>query len=192
MTLAEARQIFLRRYNDFAYDIAVQFVKELEEQGHRATGKLIASVVTKVQSVLNEIDLAMSHLDYGIIVNTGLKTGQVPYTRGSGAKTSKFIDALMDWIRLKGIGGGLEKTVRGIAFAMATSMKKEGIPTRGSYRFTSNGRRTLWIDYVYNTYNVEWQDQVEVISGDYIEDSFDAMLEKTAKTYAPYIEFSKN
>ena len=192
MTLELARQTFLKRYDEFAFDLAALFIRELEQQGHRATGRLIASVVAKVKAAMDDIEVALSHLDYGIIVNAGLKPAQVPYSRGSGAKTSKFIEALMGWIRLKGIGGGLDKTVRGIAFAIATTMKKEGMPTRGSYRFTSNGRRTMWIDYIYNRYSVQWQDDVEILAGDYIEDAFDAILEQTAKAYAPYIEFSKN
>lgn len=192
MTLELARQTFLKRYNEFALDLASLFVQELEDQGHRATGKLIASVVAKVSGMLNDLELQLTHLDYGIIVNTGLLPAQVPYTRGSGAKSSKFIEALMGWIRLKGIGGGLDKTVRGIAFAIATNMKKEGVPTQGSYRFTSNGRRTMWIDYIYNRYNVQWQDDIEILAGDFIENAFDASLEKVATQYAPFIEFSKN
>ena len=192
MTLSQARQTFLTRYDEFAVYITSLFIDELQAQGHKATGRLIASVVAKVSSVLDSIDLALSHLDYGIIVNTGLPANRVPYSRGSGAKTSKFIDALMDWIRLKGIAGGLDKTVRSVAFAMATAMKRDGIPTKGSYRFTSNGRRTMWIDYVYNKYNVSWQDQVAELSADYIEMAFDAMLEKTVSKYPGYLEFSKN
>jgi len=192
MTLQQARQTFLKRYDEFAFDLAHLFIQELEDQGHRATGRLIASVVAKVKATMDAIELELSHLDYGIIVNTGLSAERVPYSRGSGAKSSKFIEALMGWIRLRGIGGGLDKTVRGIAFAIATTMKKEGMPTRGSYRFTSNGRRTMWIDYIYNRYNVQWQDDVEVITGDYIEDAFDAMLEEVAKANASYLSFSKN
>lgn len=192
MTLQQARQNFLKRYDEFAFDMAHLFIQELEDQGHRATGRLIASVVAKVKAMMNDIELELSHLDYGIIVNTGLSPERVPYSRGSGAKSSKFIDALMGWIRLKGIAGGLEKTVRSIAFAMATTMKKEGIPTKGSYRFTSNGRRTMWIDYIYDRYNVQWQEDVEILAGDYIEEAFDAMLEQTAKANAPYLSFSKN
>lgn len=192
MTLQDARTTFLRRYDEFAVDLASQFIDELEAQGHRATGRLIASVVARVQTTLDEIEVAMSHLDYGIIVNTGLSPERVPYSRGSGAKTSKFIDALMGWIRLKGIAGGLDKNVRSIAFAMATVMKREGVPTKGSYRFTRNGRRTQWIDYIYQQYNVQWQDRMETIAADYVEDAFDAILERTARAYKPFIEFSKS
>jgi len=192
MTLADARKIYLSRLNEFAADIAVLFVEELEQQGHRATGNLIRSVVAKVSAGLDEIDIAMSHFNYGVVVNTGVISGRVPYSRGSGAKTSKFIDALMAWIRQRGIAGGLDKTVRSIAFAMATAMKRDGIPTKGSYAFTSNGRRTEWIDYIYNKYNVSWADRAERETGDYIEMAFDSMLEKTCNRFKPYLEFSKN
>jgi len=185
MTLPEARQTFLTRYDDLAIEMTDLFVQELIDQGHRATGRLIASVVVKVSVVMNEVELAMSHLQYGVIVNTGLSAAQVP-------RTIKFIQDLMAWIRIKRIAGGLDKTVQNIAVRMAKTMWKTGIPTPGSYRFTRNGRRTMWIDYVYGKYNVSWQDRIAVISGDYMEDAFDAIMERTAKAAAPYIEFSKN
>lgn len=192
MTLEQTRKVYMERYNEFAVELAMQFIDELKDQGHKATGRLIASVVARVSSALDEIDLALSHLDYGIIVNTGVSANRVPYSRGSGAKTSKFIDALIAWVRLRGIAGGLDKKVKSVAFAIATAMKRDGVPTRGSYKFTNNGRRTMWIDYVYNTYNVKWQDRIEIISHDYIDDAFDAMLQKTVSKYPGYLEYSKN
>lgn len=192
MTIGNVRKTYLRRQNEFAADIAVQFVDELIAQGHRATGNLIRSVVTLVKKELDGLEMAMQHADYGVIVNTGVAPGRVPYSRGSGARTSKFIDALIGWIRQRGIAGGLDKTVRSIAFAMATAMKRDGIPTKGSYGFTSNGRRTMWIDYIFNKYNIPWADRAAEESVDYIEQSFDAMLEKTCNRFKPYLEFSLN
>ena len=190
MTIEQARSSYLKHLNAFAADMAVLFVEELEQQGYRATGALIRSVIARVKEGLDEVDIFMSHLSYGIIVNTGVLAGRVPYSRGSGAKSSKFIDALMAWIRLRGIAGGLDKTVRSVAFAMATAMKRDGIPTKGSYAFTQNGRRTEWIDYVYNKYNVSWSERVEKETGDYIEQVFDAMLQKTCDKWKPYLEFN--
>jgi len=192
MTLSATRKIFLDQYNEFAFEIATLFIDELRAQGHKATGQLIASVVVRVQERLNELELTMSHLQYGVVVNNGVSPEKVPYSRGSGAKTSKFIDALVAWIRFKGIAGGIDKKVRSIAFAMANAMKRDGIGTRGSYRFSSNGRRTMWIDYIYNRYNVSWQDRVALLSGNYIEEAFDSIIEKTANRYPDYIQFSKN
>lgn len=192
MTVEATRKLYLRNLNEFAAHIAVTFVDELEAQGHRATGNLIRSVVALVKSEVDGAEIAMSHFNYGVVVNTGVLSARVPYSRGSGAKTSKFIDALMAWIQIRGIAGGLDKTVRSIAFAMATAMKRDGIPTKGSYAFTSNGRRTQWIDYVYNKYNVPWADRVEEETFDYIEIAFDSMLEATCNRYKPYLEFSKN
>jgi hypothetical protein len=185
MTTAEAKTIFLAYYNELALEISNQFIAELEEQGHRATGKLIASVVVMVQNRMDEYELALSHLAYGVTVNTGLKASEVP-------RTIKFIQELAAWIKVKGIAGGLDKTIEKIAIRMAKVMWKVGIPTPGSYRFTSNGRRTMWIDFVYNKYNVGWQDRVGVIASDYMENVFDAMLIKTCNQFKPYLEFSKN
>jgi hypothetical protein len=35
-----------------------------------------------------------------------------------------------------------------VAFAIARTHKRDGMPTRGSFRFSTNGRRTRWVDAV--------------------------------------------
>lgn len=182
MTQTEARKIFLDKYDQFAVDLADRFIVELRDQGHVATGKLLRSVVAKVTDTLNKIEVGLSHLDYGIAVNTGTPAAQVP-------RTIKFIMDLKAWIRVKRIANGVDKEVENIAVLMAKRMWKKGIPLPGSYRFTRNQRRTGWIDYIFEKYNVQWTEQVSDMSQEYIDHSFDAMLEKTIKPYQPYLTF---
>lgn len=73
--------------------------------------------------------------DYAIHIDKGVKPSRVPYTEGSGAKTSKYIDALVDWIKI--IKPSLsEKERLGFAFGIARKAKKEGHTTRGSFKFS--------------------------------------------------------
>lgn len=185
MTLNEAKQIFYQHYDELALDITNLYIQELMDQGHKATGKLIASVVSDVQKSLDLIELNMSHIAYGKTVNTGLKASEVP-------RTIAFIKQLADWIRVKKIAGGLDKSAENIAIRMAKVMWKQGIPTKGSYRFSNNGRRTGWIDHIYNKYSVTWQDRIEVISLNYLENALDSMFAQTAKKSRGFIEFSTN
>lgn len=182
MTQSEVRSIFLKKYDEFAADLADRFIVELQSQGHMATGKLLRSVVAKVTDTLNKIEVSLSHLEYGIAVNTGTPAAQVP-------RTISFIMALKAWIRVKRIANGVDKEVENIAIRMAKRMWKKGIPLPGSYRFTRNGRRTGWIDYVYEKYKGDWTGQVMDISQEYIDKSFDAMLEKSIKIHSPYLTF---
>lgn len=174
MTLREARQIFLDNYDDIGLAMSVRFVNELEAQDHKATGALVRSVVVKVSDELRAIELQLSHLEYGVRVNTGTKPSDVP-------RTLAFIKQIAAWIKFRKIAGGLDKSIEKVAVRMVKKMWKYGIPLPGSYRFSSNGRRTGWIDWVYAKYNVEWQDQVEPVAQDYIENAFNAMLEGIAK-----------
>jgi predicted RecB family endonuclease len=176
MTLREARQIFLDNYDDVGVAMSVRFVTELEQQGHRATGALVRSVVVKVAEELRAVELQLSHLEYGVTVNTGLKPSEVP-------RTLAFIKQIAAWVKFRKIAGGLDKTIEKVAVRIVKTMWRTGMPTPGSYRFSNNGRRTGWIDWVYAKYRVEWQDQIEPIAQDYIENAFNLMLLGIGKEY---------
>lgn len=112
-------------------------------QGHNHTGsaaKSIEEVITFSRSS-TAIDILMN--DYATIVNTGVTANRIPYRRGSGQRSSKYIQALIQYFKVKGLG---EKEARGAAFATATKHKREGMPTRASSRFSSTGKRTGFLE----------------------------------------------
>tara|TARA_R100001015_G_C4605570_1_gene160601 strand:- start:707 stop:1195 length:489 start_codon:yes stop_codon:yes gene_type:complete len=113
--------------------------KELIEQGHQATGNLVNSFEQRVIEVPNSIVLEILMDEYGIYVNEGRKTG--------GKKVP--INVLVDWIERKAIVNG-DKEVKSLAFAIQQTIHKEGIPTKGSFKFSNNGRRKGFIDFVIN------------------------------------------
>ena len=120
---------------------------ELAEQGHRATGKGIKSIEPKVTAEgLDKLVGTILANDYLIPVDTGVKAARIPYSPGSGARTSKYIQGLIRWVGI--IKPSLStKERKGMAFAVAAKHKREGMPTRGSYSFSSNGRRTGWVKH---------------------------------------------
>lgn len=123
-----------------------EMIKELQDQGHSATGKLLASIETIVQDKGNKLVGSILLNDYSIYLDKGVKPEKVPYTQGSGAKKSKYIDALIEWA--KTVKPTLsERERKSFAFAVARKAKIEGHPTRGSYAYSSNGRRTGWSEY---------------------------------------------
>ena len=113
--------------------------KELIEQGHQATGSLVNSFEQRVIEVPNSIVIEILMDEYGIYVNEGRKTG--------GKKVP--INVLVDWIERKAIVNG-DKQVKSLAFAIQQTIHKEGIPTKGSFKFSNNGRRKGFIDFVIN------------------------------------------
>lgn len=119
---------------------------ELARQGHKATGSLINSLEAKITS--SDIDrlvgVIMSN-DYGVIVDQGVPPNRVPFGGGSG-NSSQYIQGLLNWVSI--IRPGLSsQEAKSFVFAIANTHKKEGIPSRGSYAFTSNGRRKNWIKF---------------------------------------------
>mgnify|MGYP003122940722 CR=1 FL=1 len=117
--------------------IIASLQKELIGQGHDATGNLINSFEQRVIELPNSIVLEILMDEYGIYVNEGRKTG--------GKKVP--ISVLVEWIERKAIVNG-DKEVKSLAFAIQNTIHKEGIPTKGSFKFSNNGRRKGFIDFV--------------------------------------------
>lgn len=136
----------LRRIMNEAVEIIIREGREeLIEQGHNASGRLIASFEGQVQEVANQFFAEISVNDYAIYLDTGVPAKSIPYSRGSGAKTSKFIQGLFEWSQY--VKPGLpDSERRAFVFSVANSMKKQGSPTSGAYAFSRNGRRKGWTD----------------------------------------------
>jgi len=144
----------LEKLGDFLVE---ELAAELVAQGHRATGRLAGSVEAAVKEYREGISLEISYLEYGRYVNDGVKAERVPFGRKTGAKTSKYIEALIKWVQIKGLATGLE--AKGLAFGIARKHKKEGIPTRGSYAFSRNGRRVGFQNYILSQ-NIDEVDRI--------------------------------
>lgn len=149
----ETEQLFLQHQHEIRDDLVRMLRDEIEMQGHRATGSLIDSVEGVVDATIDGFSTDILHNKYGIFQDKGVRAKNIPFSPGSGKKTSQFITALANWVKLKRITSGLDKDVLGAAFAIAKKMKKEGMPTRGSYRFSKNGRRTGWLKYTTKIYS---------------------------------------
>lgn len=113
--------------------------RELEGQGHKLTGSLIASIETKLQVKRNAILGLVLMNDYFEHLEYPLPPERVPYGSGSGAKQSKLIRALTNYWKKRGLGNDEAKRA---SFATANKWKQEGRPTKASFRFSKNGRRT--------------------------------------------------
>jgi len=121
-------------------------IKEITDQGHNASGSLIKSIETIIEDKGSKLIGKILINDYSIYLDKGVRPEKVPYTRGSGGKTSKYIDALISWSKI--VKPALsEKERKSFAFAVATTAKKGGHPTKGSYAFSNNGRRKAWSEF---------------------------------------------
>lgn len=128
---------------DFLKD---KIIEEITQQGHVASGKLIASVESVIQDKGSVLVGKILLNDYSYYLDKGVKAEKIPYTRGSGKKSSKYIDDLIAWGAI--VKPSLSaKELKSFAFAVANKHKKEGNPTSGSYAFSKNGRRKAWSEF---------------------------------------------
>lgn len=127
----------LDEYKLIAEFLIDKFKKELIAQGHNNTGKLLNSFRYEVTK--DSIKIYAAH--YSEAMENGIPQGTwVP------------VGALMKWIQQRGIATG-NKEIKAAAFAIRHSIYKQGSPTAGAFKFTSNGRRTGFAEVVVNEYS---------------------------------------
>jgi len=120
--------------------------EEIRKQGHRLTGALEKSFEHRTKNVTDGVDIEFWRNNYGRFVNRGVRASRIPYSGRSGTGgTSKYIQGLKRFAELRGMGRG--KRALQIAFAIAAKHRKEGMPTRPSFRFSKNGRRKGFEDW---------------------------------------------
>ena len=114
--------------------------KELKAQGHYLTGKLNDSIEYDITVESGVVRAEMEIEDYGLAMEFGVPASRIPYAPGSRTGgTSQYIQGLISFWNKRGVTG--KEGVRA-AFATAAKHKREGMPTRSSYAFSTTGART--------------------------------------------------
>lgn len=142
--------------------------EELLMQGHKLSGRLIKSLGYEVRKKQGVFSIEFFVENYGLILDRGVKRERIPFSIPGRAKRSLFIEALIKYVKRRmRIGGERGKRV---AFAIARVQKyKDGMPTRGSYRFSKNGRRLGWIEEGFDRKAAELEKLLDKIIGKKIE-----------------------
>jgi len=125
--------------------ISEVLLNEWEAQGHSMGGKVVKDIEYQSKIETNRIILSGFMYPYGNIQAAGVPSSKIPYSGHSKrGGTSLYITALQNYVKNR-MGISDEKKSKGIAFAIAETQKKQGMPTRGSYRFSRTGKRTEWV-----------------------------------------------
>ena len=140
-------------------------------QGHKLTGGLINSIEYQVRAQVTAASIDFYMYDYGVILDKGVSAANIPYQRGRGAGSSKYIDGLKQYARLR-MGAATEKEAERIAFAIANKHKSEGMPTKASFVYSSTGKRTGAIDAALEDANPEVTRLINVAMEEYINTFF--------------------
>ena len=135
-------------------------------QGHRLTGKLNSSIQDIVKITATGANIAILMEEYGIIQNNGVAASRIPYNprKRTGAGTSKYIEGLRKFAVLRfGLSG---KEALSAAFAIAKKQAQQGMPTKGSFRFSKTGRRTGAIEAAL----LDTDSEITKLAEDFLED----------------------
>lgn len=137
--------------------------EKLVEQDHVASKRLYNSIDVAVEETLRGWKLVGSNAFYGRFQDTGLRPGvYVP------------ISALLDWIRAKRINLRGRKA-KDVAFAIRTSIYRNGTPTDG------NPAKKRWISGTLEEQEVELQRRIQKALAVEVQMLVDNMIEKTQK-----------
>lgn len=148
-------------------------IAEWRAQGHELTGRAAQEVETVITQKTGAVNIDGYILDYMGTISTGVPAERIPYTRGSGARTSQYIAGLTRYASLR-MGASQQEAER-IAFAIASVHKREGLPSERSKRFSSTGRRTGFIATAL--------DKEEPVLAALIEDAIEVVISGTIENF---------
>ena len=140
-------------------------------QGHELTGKAVQELETRITQTAQGYTIDGYVLDYMAYQNTGVPANRIPYTPGSGARNSKYIDGLIRYAKLR-MGAASDREAKSIAFAIASKHKREGMPTKASARFSQTGKRTGFIQEALEGREAEFEALILAA----VNESFDALF----------------
>lgn len=144
---------------------------QFQAQGHHLTGSWEESINHKM---ISSDEIEGTAYTYGSIVNAGTAAERIPYGESNGTGgTSQYIQGLKRFWMAKGKG---EKEALSLAFATAKVQKREGMPTAGSYLYTSTGYRTNFIGLVQDIIETEVDEVVNSGMDQYINEQVDEPL----------------
>lgn len=111
------KNILRRIGEEYAKAFGIELVRQGREE---RAGGLIKSL--QVKTMPSSIEILGNY--YWRFVDKGVKAGQIRYP-----KAPARINALIKWLKHKGVAGS-DRVIKGIAYAIAHTHSKKGMPTR--------------------------------------------------------------
>lgn len=158
-------------------DLALQWVAAAwRAQGHELTGQAVRDMETRISVTAKGYQIDGYLNDYMAYLNTGVPASRIPYSPGSGAARSKYIAGLERYAKMR--MGASDREALSIAFAIASKHKWEGMPTRGSARYSSTGKRTGFVDEALSGKETD----IEALISQWVETAFNVYFDNFIKT----------
>lgn len=172
----EYRERVIRRTKEISEMMADAVQKEFVEQGHNASGKTLSSIVGKVNEYSDIIEAIVEMEEHALILNEGVAKSAIPFSgvTGEGGE-SKYIQGLIDHWLFRGLN---QEEAKSAAFATAYTQLRTGMPTPGSFFYSSNGRRKEFIEFGIESVENQIYKLLEEIHVDAITNAFYNSLDK--------------
>ena len=153
---------------------------EWRKQGHELSGDAVRNMSTVSLPFASGIRIEGYVPDYMAYLNAGIPRERIPYTPNSGKPFSKYIEGLKEYAKKR--MNKSDKEALGVAFAIASKHKREGMPTRSSARFSQTGKRTGFIETALQAaepdLEQEIRDNVEKYFGSVFQTYFKSVLKR--------------
>lgn len=130
-------------YAKIAQEIIPLIADEWRKQGHTLTGKFeksIEYIIEQKDNIVNIKFIDGTKRGYGAILERGVPARNIPFAPGSGAGKSAYITGLYNYVKLR-IAPATDREALSIAFAIAYTHKREGMPSVNSRKYSSTGKR---------------------------------------------------
>lgn len=142
-------------------------MNEWEAQGHSMSGKLIKDIEYKTKQTAEVLTLTGYVYPYGIFQSHGAKWNN----------KGPPIAPLQRFVQLR-MGISDEKKSKSIAFAIATNLKKQGLPTSGGMRFSKTGKRDKFIDEAFKRDEDKITEAVSQMAAGMLNIQIDTLIDK--------------
>lgn len=139
------RELFIQtisaRLEEVLFFMREQIKEEFTKQGHSLTGALEDTISIIITQLGTKVIGEMWVNDYYKFVDQGVSADRIPFSGATGAGgTSKYIQALVEYAKVR-MSISDDKEALSVAFAIAHTHKKEGMPSVASSAFSSTGER---------------------------------------------------
>ena len=165
---------------DVAEVIKKAVILNFKIQDHVMTGNLIDTIKYEIEATDFNAKIDFLLNDYGMVQNYGITPARIPYSPGSGKKTSKYIEGLKRFATIK-LKAQNDKEALSIAFAIAKKHKLEGMPSNGSKLM---GKKTGAIDDALKDSNQEVTNLIDKALEEYVNLKFVSAFSKINKKSA--------
>lgn len=158
-------------------------MNEWEAQGHSMGGGVVKSIEYVVKQEINKLTLQGFMYPYGNIQAAGIKKDRIPFSprgmgfRATGAGTSLYIQAIQEWVKNRMNISDSKKSLS-IAFAIATTQKKYGMPTPASVFYSKTGKRTEWIEEAFKRDESKIREAISNMAFNMLTVNLDVILNK--------------